>query len=101
MARLDHRVLEWLVDQGTQTVDVDAQAVRIRQFFAPDAGFNVLTGNDRRRGFHQSLEDLQRGWVELQKLAFSADFQRVEVVLEIADGEDAGLHATATALQGI
>ena len=101
MARLDHRVLEWLVDQCAQTVDVDAQAVGIRQFFAPDAGFDVLTGDDSRRGFHQRLENLQRGWVELQQLAFATDFQCVEVVLEIAHGEDAGLDATAAALQGI
>src|SRR5688572_2824154 len=49
MAGLDQRNVERLVDDRTQAVDVHAQAVRIGQFLAPHAGFQLLARDDGRR----------------------------------------------------
>ena len=77
-------------------MDVHAQRVGIRQFLAPDTGFQFLPCDHRRRCFHQRLQDLQRGRVELQQLALAPHFQGVQVELQLAGIEHARLRALAT-----
>ena len=95
------RRIERLVDHRAQAVDVHAQRIRIRQLLAPDAGLEFLARHHRRRGFHQRLQDLQRGRVELQQLALAPHFERVEVVFEVGDVQHARLHALAATRQRI
>ena len=78
-----------------------AQGIRIRKFLAPHPGFQFLPGHHRRRSFHQRLQDLEGGGVELQQLALAPHFQGIQVVLEIADVEDARLRATTAAGQRV
>ncbi|EEF93699.1 hypothetical protein CATMIT_01668, partial [Catenibacterium mitsuokai DSM 15897] len=93
VAGLDQRRVERLVDHRAQAVDVHAQAVGIRQLLAPHPRLQLLPGDHRRRGFHQRLQDLQRGRVELQQLALAAHLERVEVVFQVGGVEHPGLHA--------
>src|SRR5690606_40305644 len=60
---------------------------------APDPGFQLLAGDNGRRGFHQRLEDLERGRIELDQLAAAADLEGVEVVFEVGDLQHAGLRS--------
>ena len=101
MAGLDVRRVERLVHHRAQAVDVHAQGIRIGQFLAPDAGLQFLARHHRGRGLHQRLQDLQRGGVELQQLALAADFQRIQVVLQFAHFQHAGLHTLATTGQRV
>ncbi len=101
MAGLDQRHFKRLVDHRTQAMDMHAQRIRIGQFLAPHAGFQLLAGHHRRCRFHQRLQDLQRGRVELQQLALAAHFQRIQVVFQVAGFQHAGLHALAAARQGV
>ncbi|MNI67738.1 hypothetical protein D3C73_1233860 [compost metagenome] len=82
-------------------MDVHAQRIGVGQFFAPDTGFQFLPGDHGRGRFHQRLQDLQRGRVELQQLALAAHFQRVQVVFQITGFQHAGLHALAATRQGV
>ena len=93
--------VEWLVDHRAQAVDVHAQRIRIRQLLAPHAGFEFLARDHRGRRLHQRLQDLQAGRIELQQLAIATHFERVEVVLEVGDGQHPGLHAAAAPRQRI
>src|ERR1700754_3334086 len=70
VTRVDQRFFEGFVDRRAETVDMHAQRVRIGQFLAPDALFQILAGDHRGTGFHQRLQRLEAGGVRLGGLAF-------------------------------
>src|SRR5574343_577327 len=73
MSGLDQGLAEGLVDGGAQAMDVHTQAVGVRQFLAPHAGFQLVAGHHRGRGLHQRLQELERGRRELERLPGAAD----------------------------
>src|SRR5215813_8869776 len=59
VARLDQRLVERLVDRGAKAVNVHAQRIRIGQLLAPHARLELLARDDRRRRFHERLQQLE------------------------------------------
>jgi len=49
-------------------VDVHAKRIRVGQLLAPDARFELLTRDDRGRGLHQRLQELQSELVHISRL---------------------------------
>src|SRR6201991_4141122 len=79
VTRVDQRFFEGFVDRRAETVDMHAQRIRIGQFLAPDALFQILAGDHGGAGFHQRLEEFQADRVQLDRLALAGDRERVEV----------------------
>src|SRR6185369_17511273 len=92
---------ERLVDRRAQAVDVHAERVAIRQFLAPHARFQVLARYHGRAGFHQVLQQLQSDRIELDRLAATGDDQRVEIVVEVGQLQNAALYTFTAARENL
>ena len=85
-----------------QAVDATRSESGIRQFLAPDAGLEVLPRHHRGRGFHQRLQDLQRGRAEPAAACPAAALPAVSrLYSEVGDVEHARQRASAPARQRV
>jgi hypothetical protein len=96
---VDQRLVERLVDRGTQPVDVHAQRIGVGQFLAPDLLLEVLARHHRGTRLHQRLQQLQADRIQLDRVSGAGDHQGVEVVGEVRDLQHPALGALAAARQ--
>src|SRR5690606_2024364 len=89
MNRVQQLHWEGLVDRRAQRMHVCPQEIALRRTLAPELPLELGARDDPMRVLHQHHQDAPRRGVELDALAAAFGFERVEVELQVADGQHA------------